>query len=94
MSRTKAEGLFYLPWRGDENFAYPTYKLRKKKKQTVDSLTSCSAQFCVGSHTTPSTAPFRASSRSNATTICDAWFALPHPLLSPRQNPCAYFYVR
>lgn len=77
MSRTKSDRLFYPPSRRDENFAYPTYKPRKNG---MDPLTSRSAQFCVGSHTTPSAVLFWAASYSNATTICDVWFALPHPL--------------
>lgn len=67
--------ILYLP-RKDENFAYPTYKLRKNR---TGSLTTCSAQFCVGSPATPAV-PFWAPSCSKAAAICDVWFALPHPL--------------
>ena len=87
MSGTKSEGLLYPPW-GDENFAYHIYKLRENR---MGSLTSCSAQFCVGSHATPATAPFGAFSRSNATTICDVWFALPHPL--PKGRTVSIFFT-
>lgn len=64
----------------------PPYKHRKNR---LDSLTSCSAQFCVGSCTTPSPVPFWASSRSNTTAICGVWFALPHPL--PRGRTMCLF---
>lgn len=82
-SRTKSEWLFYPPWRGDKNFIYPTYKLRKNR---MDLLTSCSDQFRVGSHTTPSKVPFWASFRSNTTAICDARLSLPHPLPKGRNT--------
>lgn len=82
----------YFTYHGEEmrTSLIPPYKLRKNR---LDSLTSCSAQFCVGSCTTPSPVPFWASSRSNATAICGVWFALPHPP-SPRAEPRAYFYVK
>lgn len=49
----------YFTYRGerrDENFICPTYKLKNPNR--TDLLTSCSARFCVGSHTTPSAALF------------------------------------
>lgn len=55
-------------------------------KNRMDLLTSCSDQFRVGSHTTPSTVPFWASFRSNTTAICDARLSLPHPLPKGRNT--------
>lgn len=82
------QAILHVP-RKDENFTYPTYKLRKNR---MDSLTTtCSAQFCVGSPATPSQC--RSEHLPVATQLPSVMCGLLSLILSPRAEPRVYFYA-